>query len=759
MDGAGVDDTLLVASQLGVAQHQVQSAVRLLDGGLAVPFVARYRRAETGGLSEDQVQAIAQRLATRESGRPAKRPRRPASKQSPARQRGTSEEGATYRERLEALADSIMAGSLRVEPDRKATAEAQCAGDDRQPALADAVRLLGERFAEREDVRHVAEAAFRETGVLAVSLVERPGTTTREFEPLRGYRATLNAIPPHRLMAINRGERAGVLRAELDYAAQKLSRELQELLFQPEHPHTALLSGAVEFAQQRLWTAASRSLRRELTERATDHAIEVFGRNLRRLLLGRPVRDRRVLAIAPSLRTPSAVVALDEQGQLLGHTSVSLVSEDRAQALEHLSQFVAEHRSDLIAIGNGSAAAAAAEMAAQFIETQRDEHLAFTIVNEAGAKVYAESALGGEELPDCDPPQRTAVSIGRRALDPLSELVKIDPAHLGVGLYQHDVDPKRLRAALQSVVRSAVNFVGVDLNTASAALLGNVTGLTPSIARRIVEHRQVQGPFASLEQLLQIPGLGRARFSQAAGFLRVRGGTQPLDATRVHPEQYAIAEAVLERAGCGRGIDGDEAIRLIARWTKKDIQAVATRCVCETEVVERVRDELARSHCDPREELAPATLLRSWRTTGALAVGQELDALVVNVVDFGAFVDVGQNTTGLIHVSQMAEEYVDDPHDVVAVGDVVRAWVTDIRRRRRVTLTMVRPKRSPGVARDVGRTREHARAQHRADPRAAVNDAQREENAGSEAVAQSGAMDSFAALKAWHDRVSTERDR
>ncbi|GIW93345.1 MAG: RNA-binding transcriptional accessory protein [Pirellulaceae bacterium] len=560
----------------------------------------------------------------------------------------------------------------------------------------------------------------------------------------------LRRMPPHRILAINRGERARILRVKIEVEFERVWQVAQRVAVPPEHPFRDLLLAALRDALQRLiLPALEREIRRELTERAEQHAVEVFARNLRKLLLQPPVRGRRVAAIDPGFRSGCKIVALDECGNVLGHDLVHLIGgeEKRHEARRRLSQLVRSHGISVIAIGNGAASRQTEQFVAETLEQElRDLDVAYVIVNEAGASVYSTSPLGREELPEYDPQLRSAISIGRRLLDPLSELVKIHPANLGVGLYQHDIKAKHLYASLDEVVESCVNYVGVDVNTASVALLRYVSGLNQLTARRIVEYRSQHGPFRSREELKNVPGLGEATFIQAAGFLRVHGGTNPLDTTWIHPESYHLAERILERLGASvewlrpassaassipepSGIHAETNDRSAARQDdtgSPDRQsgidrAKATgtgngppRTNLRAELAERigrvdprqlaaelgagehlVRDILAALSSpprDPREDLPPPIFRRGILKLDDLKPGMELTGTVLNVVDFGAFVDIGLVDCGLVHISRLADRFIRDPHEVVGVGDILKVWVVEVDRdRRHVSLTAIAP--------------------------------------------------------------------
>jgi uncharacterized protein len=529
----------------------------------------------------------------------------------------------------------------------------------------------------------------------------------KAFRDYFDYSEELRKIPPHRILAINRGERCRVLRVRIESDQEAMERVVDELCVPPDHPHADFLRGCARDALVRLiLPSLEREARRELTERAEAHAVQVFARNLRNLLLVSPVRDRRILAVDPGYKSGCKMVAIDQFGNVLGHQTIFLVgkAERVEQARRVVVEMVEQHDLSVVAIGNGTACRQAEEFFADLIEKElKDKGLSYVIVNEAGASVYSTSPLGREEFPQYDASVRVAISIGRRLQDPLSELVKIDPPNLGVGLYQHDLKANHLRESLEEVVESCVNYVGVDVNTASPSLLRYVSGLNQLTARRIYEYRLEHGPFRNREQLKEVPGIGEATFVQAAGFLKILGGDNPLDATWIHPESYPIAARVMERLGISPAdlFSSQNAASLAERIRKVDTAALAAELQVGSMLLNDILSQLARPGRDPREDLPAPVFKRGVLKLEDLSPGMELTGTVLNVVDFGAFVDIGMHDSGLVHVSQLADKFIRDPHEFVAVGDIVRVWVIDVdKTRRRVSLTMIPPGRArPGPQR------------------------------------------------------------
>ena len=520
----------------------------------------------------------------------------------------------------------------------------------------------------------------------------------RAFRDYFQYSEALGRIPPHRVLAINRGEHVKALRVRVEADLEAMQQAVDELVVPAGHPHAEFLRGCGRDALLRLvWPSLEREVRRELTDRAELHAVEVFARNLRNLLLQSPVRDRRLLAIDPGFKSGCKLVALDEFGNLLDHGVIHLIGKEerRVEAKARVIDLITKHNLNVIVIGNGTACRQVETWVGDLLAGELVERgLLYCIVNEAGASVYSTSPLGRVEFPHYDATLRGAISIGRRLQDPLSELVKIDPANIGVGMYQHDVKAKHLRDTLDAVVESCVNYVGVDVNTASPALLRYVSGLNLLTAQRVYDHRQANGPFKSREQLKQVSGLGESTFVQAAGFLKIVAGDNPLDATWIHPESYAAAEQILTRLGATPAdlIEKERATQLAQRTAELNVEPLSAELKLGVLTLKDIVSQIARPGRDPRESLSPPVFKKGVIKIDDLAAGMELAGTVLNVVDFGAFVDIGLKDCGLVHISQLADRYVQDPHEVVSVGDIVKVWVIEVdKQRRRVSLTMIQP--------------------------------------------------------------------
>ncbi len=725
-----VIDLGLIARRLGLRAAGVQAAVELLDAGNTIPFVARYRRDQTGGLDEEAIRRIQEgvargrQLADRKAtilrtiqGQSKLTAELEAaiiaaesSKQLediylPYKPRKLSLAEVARQRRLEPLAREILAADpAATDLDKRAAdfVDADAAVATAADVLLGVGHIIADDFSERADLRQRLRAILHRTGRLRSQRVETEGKALskdeKHFRDYFDYGERLDRVPAHRLLAINRGERAKLLRVRIDAPAEELQAVAEAVLVPAEHPHAEFLRGCSRDALTRLvLPSLEREIRREMTDGCEAHAVEVFARNLRNLLLQPPVRGRRVLALDPGFKSGCKAVVIDECGTPLAHDVLHVVggAEKREAAGRRVVELVQAHACSVIAIGNGAAARETEALVAELVAGELAPlDVGYSIVNEAGASVYSTSPYGREELPGHEAAIRSAISIGRRLQDPLSELVKIEPANIGVGLYQHDVKARHLRDSLESVVESCVNYVGVDVNTASPAILRRVSGLNQATAKNLHEWRTTRGPFTSRRQFLEVPGFGEAAYVQAVGFLKITDGTDPLDATWIHPESYDVATKVLERLG---GSPADLASRQLAeplaeRVALVDLDGLAVELGVGRLLLADILEQLQRPGRDPREDLPLPFFKKGVLKLEDLEVGMELHGAVLNVVDFGVFVDIGLHDSGLVHISQLSSRYVRDPHDVVSVGEIVRVWVLELdKARRRVALTMISP--------------------------------------------------------------------
>jgi protein Tex len=700
--------TEAVARELGVRPAQVEGVLALSDAGATVPFIARYRKEATGGLDEVRVQAV---LDGVRRGRELEA-RRAAIVASVEQQGSMTPElaralsAAGTRTELEDLylpfrpkrrTRATIARERGLEPLAELLWRQQTAGDpatlvapfvdreravpDVESALAGARDICAERVAESAPLRGLARRLSAREALLRSDVVPaRRGERTR-FEDHYARQEPIASAPSHRVLAAFRGEAEGVLRVRVVFPDERVAAALVDRVARrPGALFAAELVAAVRDGWERLLRPSLESeLRAELKERADRAAIEVFGENLRHLLLAAPAAGRRVLAIDPGLRTGLKVAALDGTGRLL--EAATLYTErgarERERAAAALADLVARHRPDLVAVGNGTGSREA-EGFVRGAPAERGSPPPVVTVSEQGASVYSASEVARQELPELDVSLRGAVSIGRRLQDPLAELVKIDPRSIGVGQYQHDVDGRALLAKLGEVVDSCVNAVGVDVNSASPQLLEHVSGVGPVLARRIVEHREREGPFPSRAALRRVGGLGARTFEQAAGFLRVRGG-QPLDDSAVHPERYQLVERMARDLGSDVGalVGRGEMVRRIdwRRYVSGDVGEPTLGDILA---------ELEKPGRDPRGDFSAPAFREDLRSLEDVREGMVLQGVVTNVTAFGAFVDVGVHQDGLVHVSELANRFVRDPAEVVRVGDRVGVKVlgVDLARRR-----------------------------------------------------------------------------
>lgn len=719
----------IIASRIHVKASQVEAAIRLLDEGNTVPFIARYRKEMTGALDDEQVRLIADEigrlralderraailksiqeqgkltdelksaleaaatLTTLEDLYAPYRPKR-RTRASIAREKG-----------LEGLAEHILRQSLtdRAVEDIVREFYLNEQVTTVEEALQGARDIVAEVISDNANVRAAVREKALKFSTITAEKVEDATDEKRVYESYYAFEARADRLQPHQVLALNRGEKEGVLRVRFHIAERDWLRPIQaEFPTDPLSPFAEQLDQAIQDAAERLLLPAiERDVRRALTEKADGHAIQVFASNLRALLAQSPLAGHTVLGIDPGYRTGCKVAVVDPTGKLLDTATIypHEPKNDWQSALQALKEMVERHCVTLITIGNGTASRETEKLVAELIRvldtsgqsaasTQPPGRTKYLIVNEAGASVYSASPLARAEFPALDVSMRGAVSIARRAQDPLAELVKIDPKSIGVGLYQHDVDQAALSHALDGVVESVVNQVGVDVNTASAALLTHVAGIGPKLAAAIVAYRDANGPFRSRQELRNVPGLGPKAFEQSAGFLRIRDGLEPLDASAIHPESYPIAEAVLARAGLGPASAIEERLPALQALTAKfPPEALAAELGCGLPTLDDILEQLVRPGRDPRAD-APAPILRSdVLKMEDLTPGMILKGTVRNVVDFGAFIDIGVKQDGLLHKSHIPRG------SLLKVGDILDVEILKIEPERgRIGLGWAKP--------------------------------------------------------------------
>ncbi|MCR4440253.1 MAG: Tex family protein [bacterium] len=699
----------VLAEELRLGWRQVKNTVELLDAGNTVPFIARYRKELTGSLDEEAIRTIETRIrylrnleerkavvlrSIQEQGKltPELEARVLAATKLqevedlylPYKPKKRTRATVAREQGLEPLAQVILAQEVE-SGDRVAIAASYVAPEKGVKSAEEALRgardIVAEIVADDADVRQMLRQATWQKGLLRTAAKGPAHAGVYEMyaehaEPVRG-------IPPHRILAINRGEREAVLRVRVEIDPEPLLAAIAaRYITNRASIFVQDLAAAIDDAYHRLLAPAiERDLRAQLTERAEEKAIQTFAENLRHLLMVPPIRGKVIMGIDPGYRTGCKVAVIDATGKYLEGQTIFPHEPQRLwnEAKEVLHELIDDHAVDIVAIGNGTASRETELLVSEVI-AEEERPVVYTIVNEAGASVYSASPLARQELPELDAAMRGNVSIARRLLDPLAELVKIDPKSIGVGMYQHDVNQARLGEALDWVVQSCVNRVGVDVNTASPALLRYVAGINRRVAEAIVAHRDAHGPFRTREELKRVKGLGENIFVQAAGFLRILDGDNFLDATAVHPESYPAAEKLVKELGLSLDEvkNKGEIVRKHMQERGLTVAELAVRCGCGTETLADIVESLARPGRDPREDMPGPIFRRDVLKIEDLKPGMVLKGTVRNVVDFGAFVDIGVKQDGLVHRSQMARTYVKNPLEVVSVGDVVDVKVLNL---------------------------------------------------------------------------------
>ena len=715
-----MDLTSQLARELNLKAANIEAAVKLIDEGNTIPFIARYRKEATGNLDDVALRALDERLTylrnleqrkqdvitlidaqgkltpeLRSEIESATQLQRVEDLYKPYRKKRLTRAQKAREAGLEPLANMIiMQASVKGSAFDAAAAyvNPDAGFDTPERALAGAADIVAETVAE--DPENVADlrAFTQNTADIVVEATDENEKTP--YEPYYHYDEPLRRIPNHRVLAIDRGEREGKLRVRVNVDTEAATARLDSRWPRRQGVFAPIFDAAIADGYKRLMAPSlEREARAKLTVRAQTDAIGIFAKNLEGLLSARPVHGARVLALDPGYRTGCKIAVMDETGKLLDHSVVypTKPRADVAGTKRELARLVKKDQVNTIVIGNGTASRETEEVVSEFIAEEAPS-LRYTIVNEAGASVYSASELATQEYPDLDVTVRGALSLGHRLQDPLAELVKIPPQSIGVGQYQHDLDQTELARSLGNVVEDVVNRVGVDVNTASASLLGYVSGITPAVAKNIVAYREENGPFTDRKQFKKVPKLGPKAFLNAAGFLRISGGNDPLDATSVHPESYEVAHEVLKRAGVKTSELAHGGVPDIERRIGS-IGEVAGEVGCGVLTLIDIVDELKKPGRDPRDDAPEVVFSRSALSIEDLKPGMKLKGTVRNVVDFGAFVDIGVHQDGLVHISKMANRFVKHPSDIVRVGDTVEVWVEKVDRdRKKISLSMIEPK-------------------------------------------------------------------
>ena len=721
-----IDIIKKLAQELNLPESQVSSAVQLMDQGNTIPFIARYRKEATGSLDDQVLRRMQERLeylrslekrreeissaiagqekltpelasaieaaATLTELEDLYRPYRPKRKTraSAARERGL-EPLAAWLLSQETGDPAARAEAYVSEEKGVPSAEAALAG--RIIACEPAQDILAEDISDDAGVRRdLREFTFR-TGVLQVKASDPSAASV--YETYYDFAEPVHKAAGHRILAIERGEREGFLKVSVEIESSAAVTALQRKYVKNQTPASQLVAAACADGFARLiFPSIEREIRSQLAEEASEKAIRVFSTNLRQLLLQPPVKNAVTMGFDPAYRTGCKIAVVDGTGKVLETAVVypTAPHKDVEGAKKKLTDLIRRHGVTVIAIGNGTASRESEQFVAEMLR-EIPEKVSYMVVSEAGASVYSASKLGAEEFPQFDVSLRSAVSIARRLQDPLAELVKIDPKAIGVGQYQHDMPQKQLGEALDGVVEDCVNGVGVDLNTASQPLLARVAGVNSAVARNIVAYREENGRFTDRSQLKKVPKLGAKAFEQCAGFLRVTGGKNVLDSTGVHPESYAAAKGLLTACGYSLAdVGGSSLDGLRNRAEEKGLRTLAEELGVGVPTLRDIIGELQKPGRDPRDELPPPLLRTDVMEMKDLKPGMELRGTVRNVIDFGAFVDIGVHQDGLVHISQICDRYIRHPLEAVKVGDVVTVWVLDVDlKKKRISLTMKRP--------------------------------------------------------------------
>lgn len=716
-----------LAAEFKVKTAQVEHTVELIDEGNTIPFIARYRKEVTGGLSDVVLRDMDERLKylrnleerkeevlrlIDEQGKltdelkaeieKAEVLQRVEDLYKPYKQKKATRASKAKEKGLEPLAMIVFA-QLKTDGTPEEAAQPfineEKEVNTAEDALAGACDIIAEMIADDAEItKDVREKTFESATVLTEAVDPEEKTV---YEMYYDHAEALAKLPNHRVLAINRGEKEKKLKVKLSVDSDVMHEVIGKAVLKNEKSiFYGLMQATIADAYKRLMAPSiEREMRNLLTERAEAEAVKIFAKNTENLLMVPPVKGKKVIAIDPGYRTGCKVAVLDETGKLKAYTTVypTEPKNDVAGTEATLKKIVEKFNTDIIVVGNGTASRETEEVVAGFIK-KNGYDIQYTIVNEAGASVYSASKLATEEYPELDVTTRGAMSLGRRLQDPLAELVKIDPKSIGVGQYQHDINQKLLEGALTNVVEDCVNRVGVDLNTASPSLLSYIAGVNMGIAKNIVKYREENGKFTNRKQLMKVPKLGEKAFNQCAGFMRISDGDNPLDATSVHPESYAAAEAMMTKLGVeaesithGGDKDMEKKIKKAypAKSLSQSIAAMAADIGIGEMTLADIIEEMKKPARDPREDAPPVVFRNDVKQFEDLKIDMEMTGTVRNVVDFGAFVDIGVKNDGLVHISQLSDKYIKHPMDVVSVGDTVKVKIISIDYdKKRVGLTM-----------------------------------------------------------------------
>ncbi len=719
----------IIAQELQIKEIQVEKTVNLIDEGNTIPFIARYRKEVTGGLSDEILRELGERLSylrnlekrkeevlksideqgklTAEISQAVATSKTLAEVEDiyrPYKQKKKTRSTVAKAKGLEPLANIILEQKEKTpieeiakqfvnidklnEEDKKNKDKVVKNVED---AIQGALDIIAENISDnskyRKDIKRIC---YRE------AMIDTKASNVEEksnYEMYYDKQEPIKYIPSHRILAINRGEKEEFLKVKIQKPEDKILTNIEKDIIKGENQFTHMLKDTILDSFKRLIEPSiDREIRSDLTEKGEDKAIKVFGKNAKQLLLGAPIKGKTVMGFDPAYRTGCKIAVIDETGKVLDYTTIypTEPQNDVENAKKELLKLIEKDKIDMIAIGNGTASRESEMFVAEMIkEAKREVH--YVIVSEAGASVYSASKLATEEYPDINVSIRGAISIARRLQDPLAELVKIDPKAIGVGQYQHDVNQKKLAESLTGVVEDSVNKVGVDVNTATPSLLSYVSGINKSIAKNIVKYRDENGKLKNRKQLLKVPKLGKVAFEQCAGFLRILDGDNPLEITAVHPESYEQTEKLLEKIGFDKKDlkDKEKLQKLQEKLQKVDIKNTAKELEIGEMTLSDIIEELSKPGRDPREDMPKPILRSDVLKLEDLTEGMILTGTVRNVIDFGAFVDIGVKHDGLVHISEMSNKFIKNPSEVVSVGDIVKVKVINIDlERQKVALSM-----------------------------------------------------------------------
>lgn len=708
----------IIATELNIKKLQVENTIKLIDEGNTIPFIARYRKEVTGGLSDEVLRTFGERLnylrnlekrkeevtnSIEEQGKLTKEIVKDLENAitlaevediyRPYKQKKKTRATVAKAKGLETLAEIILAQEETKNIQEIAT---EYINEEKEvktveEAIQGALDIIAEMISDNPEYRKLIKQIIYSKGVIKTTATKLEEKSA--YEMYYDYSENINKIPSHRILAINRGEKEEFLKVKIEKEEDKILEKIEKDILKGETQFTQYLRDTVQDSFKRLIEPSiDREIRSDLTEKAEEQAIKVFGKNAKQLLLGAPIKGITVMGFDPAYRTGCKIAIIDETGKVLDITTVypTEPQNDIEEAEKELVRLINKDHVDMIAIGNGTASRESEMFVSEMIK-KCDHEVLYTIVSEAGASVYSASKLATEEYPDINVSIRGAISIARRLQDPLAEFVKIDPKSIGVGQYQHDVNQKKLEESLAGVVEDSVNKVGVDVNTATPSLLSYVSGINKTIAKNIVKYRDENGKLKTRKELLKVPKLGKVAFEQCAGFIRIPDGANPLENTAVHPESYEIAEELLKTLCYGTADlkDKDKLIEIRKKLSSINLTETAKALNVGEMTLKDIIDELSKPGRDPREDMPKPILRQDVLKFEDLKEGMILTGTVRNVIDFGAFVDIGVKHDGLVHISEMSEKFVKNPSDIVSVGDIVKVKVIGIDNdRQKVKLSM-----------------------------------------------------------------------